>query len=75
MPTLKTRILVPALAVALMAGTTAAPAAATPVASKHAQHGHGHGKDPQERIEKNVTIKRDNYGVPHVYAKTIGGLS
>lgn len=76
MPTLKTRILVPALAVALMTGTSAAPATAAPVAPQHAKHGHGHGhgKGPKERIDKNVTIKRDNYGVPHVYAKTIGGL-
>lgn len=66
-----------ALALTLAFGTATAPAAAsvpgpeTPPAQGENVPGHG---GEQTRVEAGVTIKRDDYGVPHVYSDTLEGL-
>lgn len=58
----------------------AAPNSALPIRDTAVQRaapgadGPGDQQGPQTRVTGDVTIKRDTYGVPHVYSETVEGL-
>lgn len=65
------------LAITLAFGTATAPAAASApgpgIPPVHNDEDPGSGGQPV-RVESDVTIERDDYGVPHVYSDTVRGL-